>query len=43
MGDTRINDTFLEFRGTRFKLKFLNLKYIGSRAIPGIARKREKL
>ena len=25
MGDTRINDTFPEFRGIRFKLRFLNL------------------
>ena len=37
MGDTRINDTLPEFRGIRFKLKFLNLKYIGSPAILGIA------
>ena len=29
MGDTRINDTLPEFRGIRFKLKFINLKYIG--------------
>ena len=43
MGDTRINDTLSEFRGIRFKLKFLNLEYIGTYAIPGIARrKREK-
>jgi len=41
---TSLGDTLLEFRGIRFKLKFLNLKYIGSRAIPGIAQcKWEKL
>jgi len=44
MGCTRINDTLLEFRGIRLKLKFINLKYIGSQAILGIAhRKQEKL